>query len=205
MTGGGGTNAACVAAQPTGEAWRCLMAEYLVPHVRTPLFVMNSAYDAYQLGNIGGSSCVPTAATPCDDAVALSYGAAFRRAAAAVAADGKNGVYVTACYVHEINVNYCSGQSMPNCVGWSPRESGSEKWHYDMRVGGRTPQQAFGDWYLRGGGARVSVDETALQHNAGCVFAPPKSRAEDERVARGERARGMIRVAEGWDLEHGGG
>ena len=70
-------------------------------------------------------------------------------------------------------VNYCSGQSMPNCVGWSPLESGSRKWHYNMTVGGRTPQRAFGDWYFGRGGARVSVDEAALQHDPGCVWAPP--------------------------------
>ena len=26
------------------------------------------------------------------------------------------------------NVNYCSGQALPNCVGWSPEEPGSKKW-----------------------------------------------------------------------------
>ena len=133
---------------------------------------MNSVYDAYQLGNIGGSTCVPTATKPCDDAVALAYGAAFRTAAVgAVTTDTKNGLYVTACYVHEINVNYCSTQSMPNCVGWSPLESGSQKWHYNMSVQGRTPSEAFGDWYFRHG-PRVYVDEALLQKNNDCVFEP---------------------------------
>ena len=26
--------------------------------------------------------------------------------------------FIPSCYVHEINVDYCSGQSLPNCRGW---------------------------------------------------------------------------------------
>lgn len=171
VTGGGGTNAACLRSYAEGEAWRCLLAEYLVPHVVTPLYVMNSIYDAYQLPHIAGTSCVPTAANPCDASVAIAYGSRFRAAAASVvAADPKNGVFATSCFVHEINVNYCSDQSMPNCVGWSPLESGSRKWNYTVEVGGRTPAQAFGDWYFGRGGARVSIDDAELQHTPRCMY-----------------------------------
>ena len=44
-------NAACLAAQPPGQAWRCMMAPYTYPHVGTPLFMANSMLDAWQLEN----------------------------------------------------------------------------------------------------------------------------------------------------------
>ena len=53
VTRGGGTNTKCLAALvPKGEGWKCLMAQYLVPFIETPLYVMNSAYDAYQLPHV---------------------------------------------------------------------------------------------------------------------------------------------------------
>ena len=42
QSGSGGTNAACLAATPQPERWKCLMAEYIAPYLKTPIFVMNS-------------------------------------------------------------------------------------------------------------------------------------------------------------------
>ena len=49
LQGSGGTNTACLAAYAVTEQWKCLMAQYIVPHLRTPIYVMNSAYDAWQV------------------------------------------------------------------------------------------------------------------------------------------------------------
>jgi len=185
VTGGGGTNAACLASyRASGEQWRCLMAPYLAPFVATPMFVMNSAYDAWQLTNILGAECV--AEQSCDAAANASVQAYRDQFVAAVAnvTAGKpgNGVYVDSCYVHEQNLNYCSGQSMPNCVGWSPLESGSQKWGYRTSVSGAdgaqlTPQQAFSRWYF-GKGDTVTVDALRFPANPSCTYhAPPSSSA----------------------------
>ena len=45
----GGVNGDCVAAAARGEAWRCFMAQYTLPHIRTPYFIVNSLYDAWQV------------------------------------------------------------------------------------------------------------------------------------------------------------
>jgi len=64
-----------------------------------------------------------------------------------------SGAYVPSCWVHEENVDYCSNQGSPNCVGWSPAEPGSKKWGYttsilsDTLQQQLTPQQAFGMYY----------------------------------------------------------
>eukprot|EP00656_Telonema_subtile_P033329 TRINITY_DN3688_c0_g1_i3.p1 TRINITY_DN3688_c0_g1~~TRINITY_DN3688_c0_g1_i3.p1 ORF type:complete len:352 (+),score=59.59 TRINITY_DN3688_c0_g1_i3:140-1195(+) len=51
VTGARGTNEGCLAAN-TVEKWKCLMAPYIAMYLKTPIYVMNSAYDAYQLPNI---------------------------------------------------------------------------------------------------------------------------------------------------------
>ena len=70
--------------------------------------------------------------------------------------------------VHEQNVDYCSGQAIPNCVGWSPDEPGSKKWGYTTAVDGLTPQQAFTQWYS--GKPTALIDSALLQSNPTCLF-----------------------------------
>ena len=45
--------------QKPGEAWKCLMAPYIASYVKTPYFVLNSAYDAWQMGSILATPCLP--------------------------------------------------------------------------------------------------------------------------------------------------
>eukprot|EP00936_MAST-01D_sp_MAST-1D-sp1_P002677 g2677.t1 len=181
VTGSGGTNVACLAAQKAGEEWRCLMAPYLVPFIKTPLYIMNSAYDAWQMRNILDTPCVPAPdQAPCtavQNATLRAYHDQFV-AAVKVVTDGKpsNGVFVDSCYVHAQNVNYCSNQKlMPNCVGWSPLESGSKKWGYSTAVrvpDGRslTPQEAFGAYYRGDKGAAIAIDSYAFLDNPTCFY-----------------------------------
>merc|ERR1711957_415690 len=179
VTGSGGTNLKCLAAHAE-EEWKCLMAPYIAEHIETPLFVMNSGYDAWQMEHILQTQCIPAPNRgPCSadqNATMQSFHDKFVKDIASVT-DGKpkNGVYVDSCYVHEQNVNYCSNQGMPNCVGWSPLETGSKKWGYNttVKVGdGRslTPQQAFGAYYRGDRVAAVAVDEHSFFDNPGCFY-----------------------------------
>ena len=54
VTGGdpGQVNAACVAARPAALRWQCFMAQYTLPHLTTPSFVVNSMADEWQTSNI---------------------------------------------------------------------------------------------------------------------------------------------------------
>jgi hypothetical protein len=172
VTGSGGTNLKCLAAN-AGEKWKCLMAQYIAPHVETPIFVMNSDYDAWQMEHVLGAQCIPTPTSACtgdQNASLRSFRDQFAAAITAGVTDGKpkNGVFLDSCYVHEQNVDYCSGQGMPNCVGWSPLSHGSKKWGYTTAVGGRTPQQAFGAWWK--GEAVVAIDDHNFFDNPTCVY-----------------------------------
>jgi hypothetical protein len=39
------------------QRWRCFMAQYVAAFVRTPLYVLNSYYDTWQLDNILHLDC----------------------------------------------------------------------------------------------------------------------------------------------------
>ena len=111
VTGSGGTNLKCLAAN-AGEKWKCLMAQYIAPHVETPIFVLNSDYDAWQMKHVLGAQCIPTPTSACtadQNASLRSFRDQFAAAikAGVTAGKPKNGVFLDSCYVHEQNVDYC--------------------------------------------------------------------------------------------------
>jgi hypothetical protein len=48
------TNAACVNALPVNDTWMCFVAPYVLPYIQTPIFIMNSLADAWQVCGSGG-------------------------------------------------------------------------------------------------------------------------------------------------------
>merc|ERR1712137_542 len=145
---------------------------------------MNSAYDWFQLQYILKESCpLKHACTSTQSGIINDYasqvGAAARAAVAGNKADAPSGCYIDSCWVHEQNVNYCSGQGQPNCVGYSPLESGSLKWNYTTSVqfGGLsyTPQRAFSEYYdsRKASTAKANwtiIDETVFSKNPSCPW-----------------------------------
>ena len=61
-----GVPAACLAAYPAAEAWRCFMAQFAAPFIQTPLFALQPMYDAYQVGAELGRSDAPVSDLPCN-------------------------------------------------------------------------------------------------------------------------------------------
>jgi len=43
-----GVNSACIAANPDNE-WKCIIAPFVYPHIKTPLFALQSEYDTCQV------------------------------------------------------------------------------------------------------------------------------------------------------------
>ena len=112
-----------------GEEWRCFFPQYSAPFIHTPLYVSNSRIDMWGVLNIAQLGCVPTATNvsyagqpPCDAAkwVALQgwWGAFGDAILPLLQRNPSMGAWAASCFVHEINVQYCSGQSLPNCKGW---------------------------------------------------------------------------------------
>eukprot|EP01116_Phalansterium_solitarium_P011389 TRINITY_DN27049_c0_g1_i1.p2 TRINITY_DN27049_c0_g1~~TRINITY_DN27049_c0_g1_i1.p2 ORF type:complete len:433 (+),score=110.40 TRINITY_DN27049_c0_g1_i1:41-1300(+) len=163
------TDVDCLAAQSPGEAWKCLMAPYLVAFIKTPLFIMNALYDIWQLPNILGLDCWPPNCNADQAKLYQQYRLDFLAAFEGFTNDTRHGYYLDSCFVHEQNVDYCSTQSLPNCRGWNV-------YRVNATDGtSLTPQQSFGDWYYgRGAGdlGRV-VDASLFPQNPSCPFSGP--------------------------------
>ena len=56
-----GLNAACVAAHAaTGDAEKCIFAQWTAAHIKTPTWPLQSEYDSWQTGNVMGNGDAPT-------------------------------------------------------------------------------------------------------------------------------------------------
>ena len=65
MNASSGVDQSCIAAQATKDSWwKCFFAEHTLPHVSTPLFILNSGYDPVsQLWQYGTLNTTTTPAT----------------------------------------------------------------------------------------------------------------------------------------------
>ena len=112
VTGSGALSPACLAAHggqgggldDGGQSFRCFMAPHALPFVATPLFLVNSKFDSWQLNNELQARCLLANDYPCEGAEragVLQYGAdwlaAFPRQALLA---GGHGAFVTSCVCH---------------------------------------------------------------------------------------------------------
>jgi hypothetical protein len=137
----------CLAAYAT-EPWLCYLAQYATPFIATPLYISNSAIDMWGLGNVLELGCIPSMTNtsvgipgkPCTPAgwVELQgWWSSFQAALLPLLQRNPAlGAWIVSCYVHEINVDYCSSQSLPNCRGWKT-----------YKIGGETLSTAFPAWH----------------------------------------------------------
>jgi len=91
----GGLTAACEQKHPDAPGL-CFMSPHMVDVVKTPLFVFNSKYDSWQLGNEFQSGWT----TKEEQQGVLQYGNDFLGQFKAVQADSKNGAFITSCICH---------------------------------------------------------------------------------------------------------
>ena len=56
-------NANCIASTPVADQWKCIFAQYSYQYIKTPIFVLNSAYDSWQMQCIFTSEPVPENST----------------------------------------------------------------------------------------------------------------------------------------------
>ena len=164
--GSSGVNAACKAAHPANVS-DCLFAQHTFPHLKTPLFALQSQYDAWQLGwvlelrdptgavAIAGRS--PTAACLKDKVCSARF-QGFKDSMvdlfAPVEATAK-GVYLSSCLVHcQATVDGSGIFAGHAAEGWT--------------VSNRTVSKAFGDCYF-GRGSCQSVDTVRWPGNPTCL------------------------------------
>jgi len=100
-----GVNDDCIAHYSAPEdMWHCIFAPYTYPFIKSPLFLLNSRFDSYQVGSILGVRCNPNVKGNCS-ATQIDqmdgYGKLFYDTIAPVLQSSKDGVFITACYTHQ--------------------------------------------------------------------------------------------------------
>lgn len=91
----GGLTSACERMHPD-EPGLCFMSPHVVPVIRTPIFMFNSKYDAWQLSNEFQSDWT----TKAEQQGVLQYGKDFITQLGAVRAQSRNGAFITSCICH---------------------------------------------------------------------------------------------------------
>lgn len=142
-TGSGSLNSRCLAAFADAP-WHCFFPNYYAPYIQTPWHSMMAAYDLASLGSsIYNLPCLPPKCNAAElEALHLWRDIYIGVLGPALTSFPWNGAYVDSCLVHEQNVDYCSGQAVPNCRGWLV---------YNVTAPGfaptLTPQKGFSVWF----------------------------------------------------------
>lgn len=116
-----GVNDDCIAAYSETERWRCAFAQYTYPHIKTPTFIAEGAYDSWQMGNILKLPCHDCSGGRCTKGgcpsgvkadccgnetyteAFLGYGVTMKgsiQAAVEAKPPGHAGAFVSGCIVH---------------------------------------------------------------------------------------------------------
>jgi hypothetical protein len=152
----GSVNDACLAAHtPTGDAWKCFMAEATLPHIATPFFMTQDLFDTWQLANILLLPCQPWVAGSCN-ATALGWMDSYRGdmlvALAPLLSSTTNGGYLSGCIQH------CH-QNSDGC--W-----------LRSQVANQSLADSFASWYAGGGLKRLVVDDGPYGSDKACFCTP---------------------------------
>ena len=190
------TNAACWARYGGTEGWKCLLSQYIAPLLTTPVFVMNSLHDLYQLTGGEGILRFPCPMPPSSATCNATNLAAFYQyrtdfisiVKETVLNRAQNGCFLDSCLVHEQNIDACCPQPQPthlnqtrsgcctNCAGWSlfslPDSAPATSTAAFSASGRRTAQQAFGDWFFHRPSASKHqlIDPVAWPNNPSCAY-----------------------------------
>jgi len=93
MNASAGVNQLCIKSNPAAQE-NCYFAEHTSPYIKTPIFPLQSEYDAWQVPNILG-------AHPTDDAAINEFGKLLtQRITKAVFSNPANGAFLDSCYHH---------------------------------------------------------------------------------------------------------
>jgi hypothetical protein len=140
----------CVA-HNQNEPWRCFTAEKIIPFVQSPLFVINTAFDHFQLSHFAENvNCANTQATwppwnslpsaacsAADNATIAEYGKGWKREFRNLIEGSSVGLFLPSCIAHELKVD----------SGWTGLQAGGvylrdafASWHRAVRLGGSALQ-----------------------------------------------------------------
>ncbi|XP_024381508.1 pectin acetylesterase 7 isoform X2 [Physcomitrium patens] len=148
----------------TRNSVECFFPQYLISEMKTPLFVVNGAYDWWQMDNIvapdplGEWDDCKNNAISCTNAqleIIQGYRKELLEALKPIQNSKKHGMFVDGCF-HHCQASYDAFWSGPHAP----------------HVKGKTASQALGDWYFERDTTASSVIDCAYPCNPTC---PPKT------------------------------
>jgi hypothetical protein len=146
------TNQNCIAHYtPLGTPWKCIFSQYVLPFIKTPLFIAQNLYDSYQLSHIlaiGGCSTYGKDLSACPNATVgaiQAYGATMRKIINdGLAAPGvARGSFAPSCIAHCQTIENEHPAALWN---WPAR------WGIDQGTNDATPELVFSAWYTKSAG-----------------------------------------------------
>eukprot|EP00050_Salpingoeca_kvevrii_P018316 m.72760 g.72760 ORF g.72760 m.72760 type:complete len:408 (-) comp8012_c0_seq5:139-1362(-) len=145
----GGVNQECVRATPASQLWKCFMAQYTLPHIKTPYFITNALYDSWQLANIVRLPCLHNL-----QSCSAQELAAFENLRSAIIGN------VTAGIAHS------AGSFLHSCVTHCGLSCHDHTWH-SRKVAGIVYSESLISWF-NGSAIPRDVDCQGLGCNPTC-------------------------------------
>ena len=96
----GGVNSECIHSKEESERWQCFMAQYTYPYIKTPIFVLNSEYDTWQLESILQIGCRPPNCSESQMQLIAHWRTTFLQALQPAIQSTTNGLFTDACLHH---------------------------------------------------------------------------------------------------------
>ena len=130
----GGLVKACAVAFPASPA-KCFMSPHMFPYIKTPLFVFNSRFDAWQLANV---LQLRSWTTTDEQTAVVNYGASFLEQFAPLQAIKRNGAFISTCICHACNWSTLMLQgktAFEHYAAWYQGDTvGAASMHVDTRM-----------------------------------------------------------------------
>lgn len=121
-----GLNDRCLEQYAATTPWKCFMAPYTLPYIKTPVFIVQALYDSWQSQNIIGLDCVAQGCTNATEYEAWLNLGEQMKSVLALAPPG-SGVFATPCHIHgQVNLNRYWDNLMVN--GTSMQDAFSQWW-----------------------------------------------------------------------------
>lgn len=146
----GGINQNCVSSHSKNEQWKCLFPQYSVKHVKSDLYIVNSLYDSWQIGNILGIGCSSHVEDCSEEDLEsiMKFKSTIVDALKPVKKNSNLGLFALSCLQHGETMN-------------------SQRWN-KIKVKGHSISSSFVAW-IKKKGKRLLIDSDDYPNNKSCV------------------------------------
>lgn len=134
-SGSGALNEECLETYYNNPHY-CFMSPHMQKFIKTPFFMFNSKYDAWQIGN---EIQISSWKTKAEQNAILQYGVDFMKQFESVASENQNGAFITSCICHgcpwnSLKLGSQNLTSMEHYSRWNKGLAGWNSIHVDFSL-----------------------------------------------------------------------